>query len=406
MPSKQYKRYHRPQTKTLAATHNTNTKRYLPYQYRAVSRVRHDIASWNRALQAANAEEPFNWQLQLLYNEIMLDAHLSSQIENRKQQLFNAEFSLMKDNNVDEEQSALLRKSPIFKQLTEAILDGIYYGYSMAELNLSKDGKLTAIAIPRTNIVPVTGLFYPDFTDSMKSVHYRDMQEYGTWVLEFNDGSFGLLNKTVPHVLFKRFAQSCWIELCEIYGIPPRVMKTNTQDATMLSRAEKMMKDMGAAAWFIIDETENFEWAKAADTNGDVYKNLMTACRNEISLVISGAVIGQDTEHGNRSKEETSSDILWQLVKADMVLVERYWNDTIIPALKKIGWLKGDVTFQFDQTEDLAQLWNITKDSLPYFTVDPNWVKEKFGVEITGERQQQNPLLNDNSLKADFDFFD
>ncbi|WP_446662918.1 phage portal protein family protein, partial [Flavobacterium psychrophilum] len=35
-----------------------------------------------------------------------------------------------------------------------------------------------------------------------------------------------MLNKAVSHVLFKRFAQSCWSELCEIYGIPPRVLKT------------------------------------------------------------------------------------------------------------------------------------------------------------------------------------
>ena len=65
--------------------------------------------------------------------------------------------------------------------------------------------------------------------------------------------NYGLLNKAVPHALFKKFAHSCWSELCEIYGIPPRYIKTNTQDPEMLDRAEQMLRDMGSAAYFIID---------------------------------------------------------------------------------------------------------------------------------------------------------
>lgn len=402
-------------TTFLAANPNKKNKdkHFLPYTLKAVSRSRQDIKTWNSDMDMARAEEPKNWPLQLLYNEILIDAHLTSQIENRKQQVFSAEFSLKNaKGDVDEAQTALLKNLKAYRQITNQMLDSRNFGYSLVELQLTKTDKgnqIDVIPIPRTNVVPQLGVFHNDYSEDSKPVYYREMPEFGTWILEFlpdgNAGNFdlGLLNKAVPHVLFKRFAQSCWSELCEIYGIPPRVMKTNTQDPILLGRAEQMMRDMGAAAWFIIDETEEFEWAKGVDTNGDVYKNLMTVCRDEISLLFSGAVIGQDTVNGNRSKEETSQNMLWELVKSDMAMLESYWNNIVIPALIKIGVLKGDIRFEFEPSEDIDQLFKFTTGLLPFKEIDNEWLKNKFGVEVIGDKTSPlNPPKEGNQNAADF----
>jgi phage gp29-like protein len=401
------------ETKQLAAGASNDTpKRFLPYEMKAVSRVRQDIKNWNIALDMSRTDEPTNWAMQLLYNEALLDAHLTSQLENRKQQVFSLGFLLKTENGeIDEVQTDFLKNAQFYRQLTNIMLDTKYYGYNLVELALEKTSdkqKLTILQIPRTNITPQNGRFFKDYTNNRDFINYRNLAEFGTWVLEFipngiQDANFdlGLLNKAIPHVLFKRFAQSCWSELCEIYGIPPRVMKTNTQDNVMLKRAEQMMSDMGAAAWFIIDETESFEFAQGVSTNGDVYKNLMDVCRNEISLLISGAVIGQDTVNGNRSKEESSQNMLWELVKSDMAMLEDYWNNTIIPALQRIGILKGNIKFEFEQAEDLDQLFKFTTGLLPFKEVDNDWLKEKFGVEVTGNR---NSGIDANQLSVD-DFF-
>lgn len=401
------------ETKQLAAGASNDTpKRFLPYEMKAVSRVRQDIKNWNIALDMSRTDEPTNWAMQLLYNEALLDAHLTSQLENRKQQVFSLGFLLKTENGeIDEVQTDFLKNAQFYRQLTNIMLDTKYYGYNLVELALEKTSdkqKLTILQIPRTNITPQNGRFFKDYTNNRDFINYRNLAEFGTWVLEFipngiqdNNFDLGLLNKAIPHVLFKRFAQSCWSELCEIYGIPPRVMKTNTQDNVMLKRAEQMMSDMGAAAWFIIDETESFEFAQGVATNGDVYKNLMDVCRNEISLLISGAVIGQDTVNGNRSKEESSQNMLWELVKSDMAMLEDYWNNTIIPALQRIGILKGNIKFEFEQAEDLDQLFKFTTGLLPFKEVDNDWLKEKFGVEVTGNR---NSGIDANQLSVD-DFF-
>ena len=94
--------------------------------------------------------------------------------------------------------------------------------------------------------------------------------------------------------------------------------------------------------------------------------------------------------------------MLQVLIDSDLRLVEQYWNETIIPALVRIGILKGELTYEYEQTEDLDQLWTITKEILPYKNIDDDWIKEKFGVEVTGDRQNANPP---GEQKLDFGFF-
>ena len=160
----------------------------------------------------------------------------------------------------------------------------------------------------------------------------------------------------------------------------------SASNAAQLTRAKTMMQQMGSAAWFIIDNNENFEWANAIATKGEVYGELIHLCNNEISMAISGAIIGQDTKNGNRSKDESAQDILWQIVQADMEKVEQIWNAQVIPALQKIGWLKGDIRFQFDPSEDLEQLFQFATGLLPYKNIDNQWLEDKFGVTISGDK--------------------
>jgi len=160
-------------------------------------------------------------------------------------------------------------------------------------------------------------------------------------------------------------------------------MKTNTQDPAMLDRAEMMMRDMGAAAWFIIDDSEEFEFATGAVTTGDVYNNLIKLCNNENSILIVGAIIGQDTKNGNESKEKVSVQQLMRLVESDKRLVEGYMNTVALPGLFKIGLLPEGLTFAYDPQEDtttftrmpldLCSFWNRTWIGSTKSLVSSSW---------------------------------
>jgi len=381
--------------RTKAATHlsagnsgqQTGKIRKDGYVYKiapkAISQARSDIATWKAAIkQATQVDNPKRIKLQNLYRDIVTDALLSSQIDNRKLQSVSTGWSLRdKDGNINEEITAFVKGNSWFYDLVKAINDSFYFGPTIIELFNDASG-LKVVTIPRQNIDPKAGLFFFDENDT-KGILYRDTKEFGTWLFEFgNPEDLGLLNKAIPHVLFKRFAQSCWSELCEIYGIPPRVMKTNTQDPAMLSRGEQMMRDMGAAAWFIIDESESFEFATGVQTNGDVYNNLIRLCNNEISLLVSGAVIGQDTKNGNESKEQLSIEMLNRLVISDKAIIESIFNNNLLPGLYLIGLIPDGLTFAYDPQEDIQELWTRTKEVMPYMEVDPEWIKGKFGIEV------------------------
>lgn len=366
------------------------TSRYLDtVELKSTFRARQDIRAWNVALNMTKQLESPRWyKLQQLYDEIFLDALLQSQYKNRVLTALAKRPVLRKPNGeVDEEQTEMLNSSVWAKEINRHILDSVYRAISLIEFSFDEEGELHVDLIPRENLDPRDGVLYPDYTDE-KKIYYRDAAEFGVWLLEFHEkGNQGLFNSAVPHVLFKRFAESCWSELCEINGIPPRVLKTNTQDPVLMRRGEKMMREMGAAAWFIIDQNENFEWAQAATQSGDVYRNLIQLCNNEISMLVSGAIIGQDTVNGSRAKDESAQEMLHNLIADDMDMIERYWNNDVIPALQAIGVLKGDVIFEYEQTEDTNQLFEWTKGLLQSGkNVDDEWLKEKFGVEVTGDR--------------------
>lgn len=151
----------------------------------------------------------------------------------------------------------------------------------------------------------------------------------------------------------------------------------------MLDRAENMLRDMGAAAAFVIDTNEEFQFAQGVSTNGDVYANLIRLCNNENSLLVSGAIIGQDTENGNYSKEESSIRMLDQLVNSDKRRVEAAMNFSVLPALAAIGWMPATGgKFRFAAADDTERLWQITKELLPYKEVDNQWIADKFGVPV------------------------
>lgn len=371
--------------------------------------VRRDIANWRTARQeATRAGNPKQHLLQVLYDEVMLDAKMTSQTGLRISKSQAADWSLKKGEKTDEEAMNLLKDTGLYDKLAKYIVESKFYDHSLVQFTFDKEGNPDIELVPRANVSPATGMFYPDVSGNTCEA-YRERPDFGKWILEFcpDKLDLGLLNKATPYVLMKKFALSCWSELCEIYGIPPRVLKTDTQDQQMLDRAEAMMKEIGSAAYFIIDTTEEFEFAQASSTNGDVYKNFIATCDEQISLLNLGAVLGQDTLNGNRSKEEASTDLMEIIVEADKRMISYYINKVAIPAMENLGIIPTGLRFEFAKATDTEKLWKMVYQASAYYEFDIEWLKQTFGMEITGPRMNPtNPEDGNGALKAgNFNFF-
>lgn len=373
---------------------------------KSISNTRKDIQDWRRSeTLALNVESRKTFLLQLLFKNILKDTTLTSQIENRRLKVLSAPFVLQDANgNELQDLTRSFQNAKWLNQINNAIFECKLFSHSLIETRV-ENGNVSVNLIPRENVDPFSGLVYFDYTDDSRYINYRNADEYNKTLFEFGDNyaDLGLLNKAVPHVLMKRFTQSCWSELCEIYGIPPRVMKTNTHDATMRARGEQMLRDMGAAAWMLIDTTEDFQFAQGVSTNGDVYKNFMDFCNAELRLLITGVQLGQDSANGSRAKEEVALDMFNDLINADLSEIEEEWNNKLMPALIDLGVFPKGTRYVYPPVEDIDQLFERTQKSLMYFDVDVEWYKEKFGVEVT-ERKQPASIFQ-QGLKPDDGFF-
>lgn len=370
--------------------------------------VRRDIQDWRTArLEATRADEPKQHLLQVLYDEVMLDAKMTSQIGMRINKSQAADWFLKKGDQNDENAMQVLTDNGLFDKLVKYIVESQFYSCSLVQFAFDRAGDPDIELVPRANVSPASGMFYPDIY-SFECEAYRDRPDFGKWVLEFcpDKLDLGLLNKATPYVLMKKFALSCWSELCEIYGIPPRVLKTNTQDTDMLNRAEAMMREIGAAAYFIIDTEEEFEFAQASSTNGDVYKNFVATCDEQISLLNLGAVLGQDTLNGNRSKEEASTDLMEIIVEADKRKIAYYINKAAIPAMESLGIIPTGLRFEFAKATDTEKLWKMVFQASAYYDFDVEWLKQTFGMEITGPRVMPTDPDGGTLKAGNFHFFD
>ena len=105
------------ETKTTKPVFNTAPK--------SISRVRKDIADWNKALQMAMLEEnPKTWSLYNLLDEILQDALLKSQVENRKNKSLSQTFSIVgKDGKINKEITDLLQNQIFENEVNSEILN-------------------------------------------------------------------------------------------------------------------------------------------------------------------------------------------------------------------------------------------------------------------------------------------
>jgi phage gp29-like protein len=372
----------------LSAIPKVSTKRSLDYTPVSQYQGRKDIKSWKDALNmAGNADEPNSSFLVDVYKSIELDTLLTSQIEIRTKSALSSTFTIQTNKKTDEQTTNLLVDALWVEAINKSILRSKYYGYSLVELSF-KDGQLAVSQISDYNIEPTKGWFFKDSTQREKNnaIEYRKLKEFGTTILEFGtEYRDGLLNKATPQAIFKKFAQSCYSEYCERFGMPVMVLKTETQDPIMLSNAIKMMNVIGSSGVAVIDKAESFEFAQTITSSGEVYNNFISLCNSEMSMLIAGAVIGQDTKNGSYNKDENSSKVLANLVDSDLVFLEQIWASKIIPTLVKLGVMKQGQRLVYDKTENLKELWGITNDCLQRgLEVDTEWIKNKFGVEVKG----------------------
>lgn len=358
---------------------------------------RKDIQKWRTAIQVAESPEKPRRDLIIdIYDDLMTDGHLSSQMEIRKAATLNTSFQVIskKTGEVNLEKTQLLQKK-WFYEFIEYILDAKFYGFSLIEL-LNFDGeKINIGLVPRRNVVPNLKMVVPDWSKSDTTIIY-DNPKYDAWLIEVNNQNLGILNKIVPNLIWKRNIMQSWAEFCERFGIPLITATTLKQDTESLDLIDSMLTQLGEAAHAVFPEGTTLEIKEANRTDAYmVFDKYIERNNEEISKAITGGTMVSDNGSSKSQSEVHERNLEERIAPADRRHITFIINDELIPILNAHGYnFSEDDFFTFDVSQEMTieKHWEIVNGIMNRYEVDQTWLSKTFNVPIVGERQQANPL--------------
>jgi len=354
------------------------------------------IKDWKYALQRAeDVQHPRRYSLHQVYHQIVLDAHITRELNLRYLRVQGHPYAWIDTatNEIDEELTNEFQ-SPWFDKLLRFAIEKIAFGHSLIQFYMDEDtAKVNDVSlVNRSFVVPEFGLHLENHYD-LEGLNYREDAKIYDWLFEIGgDRDLGVLNQCVPHALFKKLAQSLWVDNAELFTSPLRVGRTNVKKTAAVTRMEKALKDMSSSYYMILDDKEQVEFVEQKSTNVHMtYEALINRCNAEMSKAINGAVIGDKEEGGSRAKEEVGERITEMIMQADIRQISNFINHEVKDKLMKRGYSLDGKTFKFQKTKDIDKLWEVTKGLLDYKEIPNEFITETFGIPVEDNPEPQAP---------------
>jgi len=237
-----------------------NVRRNIQKPQQQVYRVRQDILKWRNAITAAESiQNPQRYYLYQVYNDVVLDAHLTACIQQRKNLTLSTSFCVVDKNGKEDEKKTELIETKWFRDFLDLSLDSIFYGHSLIQFDsLVNDNFNEVNLVPRQFVKPEFSIVTKNWGDTV-GINYKEapFNEFCIGVGKPRD--LGLLNKVAPLVIWKKNALSAWAQHQEIFGSPIRIGKTSSRDKKTTDNMDNMLKNMGVAAWGRFDTSDIIE---------------------------------------------------------------------------------------------------------------------------------------------------
>lgn len=379
--------------------------------------TRKDINKWRSAWQSAiDVDYPWRYDLLMIYQDIMIDGHLSGAISNRKNKVLGTDFHLVgPDGKPDSELTRLLEK-PWFRGVDvgdgvsggymSLALDAIFQGHTLMEIRKGGQARSNKMAweiddvelVPREHVAPEFGLVVREKQDvfTRQGIEYR-LPPFDAWSIEAgHPHGLGLLLKAAPQAISKKNVLAFWDEFAEIFGMPIRIGNTSTISAEDRAKMEDMLANMGSAAWGLFDESTEIKIIESS--RGDayrVYDARIERANSEMSKLILGQTMTMD-DGSSRSQAMVHLDVLEDLHYSDLVYLQDQVNTRLIPLLIRHGYPFQNMEFQWDISEEITredrENDQFILDNFEVSDEYVEYVRSKYRVPITGMKQKAEPV--------------
>ena len=366
-----------------------NTKQYIDKIeiYDRIFRSSIDIQKWRNALGQAESFNRYRRTLyKKIYEEIILDAHLTGVMNARINKAIGAPFKIEDEKGIEMPEITKLFQTEWFYDFLLYSMQSIFWGYSLIEFDDIIDDKFSSVELyPRIFVKPEFGVVTDD-PWSITGYDYRQ-EPFATWHVWVGDEcDLGLLNKAAPYVIMKRNALGAWAEYAEVFGMPIRWAKSPQIDKQTRAILQNDLQAMGKSTSIVtgLDTELTFIERGNSDSFG-VYQEIINICNKEISKLILGQTM--TTEDGSsKSQAQVHENVANDVARMDMRMLEFIVNDQLIPKMMRLGFKLKGLHFKFDHSEkisltEIGQLTLGLVNSGKYF-VPEQFIIDKLGIPV------------------------
>lgn len=350
-----------------------------------------DTADFMTAIKAAeNVDYAQRSKLYDLYTDILLDAHLSSVIEKRKNAVLCSAIDFKRDGKSDDSITEQIR-SPWFNRCVSDILDARFWGFSLLQFYKNGDW-IDYDLIPHKHVEPVRKLILARQTD----LQGTPWEEFSDLLFVGSSTDLGLLAKAAPWVIYKRNTTADWAQFSEVFGMPIQEYIYETDDEEARARALQDANSIGSLATFIHGKDTELQLREAGNKTGtaDVYERFVERCNSEISkLILGNTLTTEASDKGTQALGTVHKKVEEKMALADRRYVLDVLNYDMTDIFARMGINTAGGKFCFpekkdtDPNTDMSVLTQLhTTFSLP---IDDDYLYEKFGIEKPKDYDRQ-----------------
>ena len=331
---------------------NKQSNKQTPNKFELIPRLQapqregFDIQKWRSAIR--QAEDPDNPEMELLYNiynDIMLDLHLTAIVDKRIEHIKGLPITFTANGKENEKINDLM-DSPWFQEMLGDILEARFWGFTTSWLDLSGGEFRKYEKYDRRHILPQKGLFKyrPSDRDGVNILE----PPYSNYIITAGGTkSFGLLIKATAFVLLKRGDISDWATFNEILAAPIRVGEYPAYNEEIKREMANAIGNQGAAPWYLIPEGAKLNLiTNNATGSTDAYERFANFCDKQLSKAFLHSTLTLDAE-GGKYKGDIHAESEGTVHKSDQRFTLNILNTKFKALLELHGFNPGEGKFQF-----------------------------------------------------------
>jgi hypothetical protein len=344
---------------------------------------RKELNDWTAARYAYyQSEIPRNYPMQEVYDDIMLDGHLTGITEDRTLRCINKDYIFSIDGIKDDKLTALIEDQEWFDLVLEDAHKSTYNGETFIFIKDYEKGNIKEVeVIDRGLVVPGQKVLLYDINGNtgLDVSQVKDVLLYAKFY-----NNIGILEKAAVYTILKRHSWGSWDEFEELFGVPIRIAKVASQSETVKNEVAGWLEEMGSAPYGVFPigtEVEIKENSKSDSFN--VFYQKIKALDAELSKLILHQTM--TTENGaSKAQGTVHENTLEEVIKADKKKMLSFLNKRLVPAMRLLGYnIPDNAKITIEKTINPKDQIEIDDKIMANgYILKQQYLEETYGVEI------------------------